>query len=53
MLLFIAAYLIACYIVAFSARKTNIGAIGFFVISLIITPLFAYLALLMASKREQ
>ncbi len=52
MLLFVV-YFLACLIVALVGRNTRVGAFGFFLLSLVFTPLIAGIVLLAAKPKDQ
>lgn len=50
--MFIALYLIFCLAVAFLGRARRIGALGFFLVSLLLTPILALLILILTSDNR-
>ena len=51
-LLFIAIYLLGCIVISVIARKSVAGPVGFFVLSLLVTPVIAYFFYLMSTPRK-
>ena len=50
--MFVAYYLIFCLAVAFLGRHRKIGALGFFIVSLLLTPILALLILVLTNDQR-
>jgi hypothetical protein len=50
--MFVLYYIIFCVAVAFLGRNRRIGALGFFIVSLLLTPVIALLILVLTTDRR-